>query len=78
MKSGCFVIQFDREDKQEIVIVDDYLPVDANGKPNFASGGEDGLELWPAILEKAYAKLYGSYSSIIGGKVHVALADLTE
>lgn len=77
--TGCFVVRFPgggRGDDESIVIVDDYIPLNAQGKPNFASGGSDGLELWPAILEKAYAKLYGSYSAIVGGKVHVALADL--
>jgi hypothetical protein len=29
------------------------------------------------IIEKAYAKLYGSYPIIEGGHVDVALADLT-
>jgi hypothetical protein len=34
-------------------------------------------ELWVAILEKAYAKKYGSYSIIQGGHAHLALAELT-
>jgi len=33
--------------------------------------------LWPAIIEKAYAKLYGGYQDIEGGKVSFALQDLT-
>lgn len=34
-------------------------------------------EIWVGILEKAYAKKYGSYSIIQGGHVHLALAELT-
>lgn len=33
--------------------------------------------MWPAIIEKAYAKLYGGYQDIEGGKVSFALQDLT-
>ena len=29
------------------------------------------------ILEKAYAKLYGSYENIVGGRLNFALSDLT-
>ncbi|CEM11427.1 unnamed protein product [Vitrella brassicaformis CCMP3155] len=32
---------------------------------------------WMMLIEKAYAKLHGSYSSIEGGLVHMALVDLT-
>lgn len=34
-------------------------------------------EIWPMLIEKAYAKLYGSYPIIEGGLVDQALADLT-
>lgn len=48
------------------VVIDDYFPVDEKGNVFFAqpSGGQ---EIWVMILEKCWAKLYGSYSSIIGG-----------
>jgi len=48
------------------VIIDDKFPVDKNGNWSFGQA-VDKDELWPLILEKAYAKLYGGYQSIIGG-----------
>ena len=46
-------------------MIDDYLPVDQSGKPAFASC-RDG-EIWVALLEKAWAKLHGTYARIEGG-----------
>ena len=46
----------------------------------FVQGGvnaNNDFEIWAMIIEKAYAKLYGSYQNIIGGFVDEALADLT-
>lgn len=42
----------------EDIIVDDKFPVQGN-EPLFTHG--NGNELWVLILEKAWAKLYGSY-----------------
>lgn len=42
-------------------------------QPVFASGRVS----WPAIIEKAYAKVHGSYSRLSGGYVSEALYDLT-
>ena len=76
-KTGCFMLKFFREGDFQFIIVDDWIPM--NGEvPAFTRGGDDGLEMWPTILEKAYAKLYGSYDNIEAGKVHLALADLVE
>ena len=58
------------------VVIDDYFPVGRGGKSCFVKGGADGNELWPTVLEKAYAKMYGTYSMIEGGLTHLALADL--
>jgi calpain-15 len=48
------------------VVVDDFLPVDKDGKPVF-SKASGGIEIWVMILEKCWAKLHGSYGAIIGG-----------
>jgi hypothetical protein len=56
--------------------VDDWIPCEGRGKPAFATSRK-GNELWVSILEKAYAKLHGSYEALEGGVVQDALVDLT-
>lgn len=47
-------------------------------QPAYAkSGNGDASELWVMILEKAFAKHYGSYKALDGGLVHMGLVDLT-
>jgi hypothetical protein len=61
----------------QLVTVDDRLPVSTKtGKPVFGSCRDEN-EFWVSIIEKAYAKLYGSYQAIYGGRVCDALVDLT-
>jgi len=76
------MVTFHKNGELQHVIVDDWIPMTRNGDgdeiPAFTRGGHDGKEMWPTILEKAYAKLYGSYKAIEAGKVHLALADLIE
>ena len=57
------------DDFIEYVVVDDYFPAYANDKWTFAQGGNDGKEIWPMVLEKAYAKFYGTYNYIEAGKI---------
>lgn len=56
--------------KPVTVVVDDYLPVrtNANGvKETLFAGVEDGKPLWPALFEKAYAKISGNYKHLEWG-----------
>ena len=39
------------------VVIDDYFPCYYNGQPMFTQ--ISGNEIWPLLIEKAYAKLYG-------------------
>eukprot|EP01080_Neovahlkampfia_damariscottae_P001745 gene1745-514_t len=59
------------------VIVDDYIPCNAyTGYPIY-SQNLNHSEIWVSILEKAYAKLHGSYENIDTGFINDGMLDLT-
>ncbi|ORC85440.1 calpain-like cysteine peptidase [Trypanosoma theileri] len=72
---GAYRVTLNKNGLWNSVIVDNYLPA-LGGKPKFASS-TDLCEMWPSILEKAYAKLHGSYGMIQSGDPVHALTDMT-
>lgn len=57
------------------VTIDDYFPYDPITKmPAFSQ--TNGNELWVLILEKAWAKINGSYENTIGGLTQDSLSFL--
>ena len=57
------------------MLVDEFVPLNPDGVNRFGSSSNGSL--WPALLEKASAKVYGGYWNIVGGSVEQALKDLT-
>ena len=70
-----FGIKMFKNGEIQSIVVDNYVPCDANGEPCFSKG--NGSELWVIMLEKAWAKIHGSYERIIGGQSHLTFRDLT-
>ncbi|SYZ65552.1 cysteine_peptidase [Leishmania braziliensis MHOM/BR/75/M2904] len=73
---GAYRVTFNKNGWWRSVLVDSYLPV-SGGKLKYAKSATDPAEIWPAILEKAYAKLHGSYAKICSGDPLHALQDMT-
>lgn len=55
------------------VLVDDFI-VCKNSNPAFTTG--HGNELWVILVEKAWAKIHGSYERIAWGQAHETMRDL--
>ncbi|KAG5566156.1 hypothetical protein RHGRI_001930 [Rhododendron griersonianum] len=75
-EEGIYTVRFCIQGEWVPVVIDDWIPCESPGKPAFATSRK-GSELWVSILEKAYAKLHGSYEALEGGLVQDALVDLT-
>ena len=60
-----------------MIVVDDFIPYNKKfNSPAFAHSKVEG-ELWICLLEKAWAKVHGSYGMIINSYPELVLATLT-
>ncbi|XP_033761572.1 calpain-5-like, partial [Pecten maximus] len=74
---GVFHCRFWRYGVWEDVYIDDYLPIVYGNSVYGAHSDTDENEMWVALLEKAFARCYGSYEAITGGQSAASFVALT-
>jgi len=72
---GIYTIAFYKNDYWHRIVIDDRIACTASLTPKFARC-KTRNEIWLSMLEKAYAKLHGSYEALDGGLCTDALVDL--
>ncbi|KAJ8314394.1 hypothetical protein KUTeg_008955 [Tegillarca granosa] len=74
---GIFHCRFWRYGNWDNVYIDDYLPVIYGDRIYGARSATDENEMWVSLLEKAFARLHGSYAAVTGGLAADAYIALT-
>jgi calpain-15 len=74
-KEGIYRMRLCKGGEWAVVTVDDYFPCFPQGHPMFSWSYSN--DIWVLLLEKAYAKLHGSYMLLEKGLAHEGLLDLT-
>jgi hypothetical protein len=72
---GVYRVRFCKNGWWHSVRVDDYFPCFPGAGPTYSRS--NGNELWVMLLEKAYAKLHGSYEAIKSGWAYEGMMDMT-
>ena len=73
---GVYNIKMYKNGLPLTVMIDDKLPCSTTNNKLVFTKAVDNV-LWPALLEKAYAKIHGSYERIKSGHSSDVLRDLT-
>lgn len=68
--SGAYAVKLYVNGEPMDIVIDDYFPYDSRPERDCWMFSRDTAEreTWVMILEKAYAKVFGSYEIIEGGK----------
>jgi hypothetical protein len=80
---GAYCVRLYKQGMWNPIIIDDQLPMLEQSKWTNENRGcavahsKECAEIWISIIEKAFAKYYGSYDHLAHGYVHHALRDLT-
>lgn len=72
---GVYQVRLCHNGYWHVITLDSMLPVNEHGAPAFACGAR--MQIWPALVEKAYAKACGCYSALERGGCDEALSVLT-
>lgn len=82
--NGTYTVTFHEDGEPVEITVTPDVPLNEDGEPIFAEFPLAGVdlfgsdyELWPAIIEKAYARYSGNYRDIEGGQAEDALEAMT-
>ena len=76
-EAGCYALKLYLNGEEQIVVVDDLFPYcPYKDEWAFSRSGTE-KEIWVLLLEKAWAKLFGSYQRIEAGTTGEALPALT-
>jgi hypothetical protein len=76
-EKGIYVFRFFKNFLWRYVIVDSRIPCyEGSRSPIFAKSKVNN-EFWVSLIEKAYAKLHGSYESLVSGTIDEGLQDMT-
>ncbi|KAK6166904.1 hypothetical protein SNE40_023508 [Patella caerulea] len=74
---GIFYAKFWRFGQWDNVFIDDFLPVIYGDQLWGAKSATDKNEMWVALLEKSFARLFGAYNEVYGGQPGDAYLALT-